>query len=76
MSRLGATVIDKDDDPMIGTLLEADIPGFGISRFLQVLCGTGRTFSLCVPVDMTSALEANAWTYELSPEELKWEFRT
>lgn len=74
---LGAKVIDDDGDPEIGTLVEVDIPDIGTERFLRVLCGTGREFALLVPPDMTTALEANAWTYALQPEELlELEIRT
>ena len=63
---LNAKVIDSDDDPMIGNLLEVDIPDIGRERFLQVLCGTGRTFAIPVPPTMKTALEAQAWTYDMN----------
>lgn len=62
---LNAKVIDSDDDPMIGNLVEVDIPEIGPERFLQVLCGTGRTFAIPVPPTMRTALEAQAWTYDM-----------
>jgi hypothetical protein len=68
---LNATIIDADDDPMIGNLLEVDIPDIGKEKFLQVLCGTQRTFCLPVPPDMQTALEANAWTFNLEPDMLR-----
>ena len=68
---LDARVIDEDEDPQIGTLLEVDIPDIGRERFLQVLCGTGRSFALPVPPDVSTALEANAWTYDIPPDLLK-----
>lgn len=71
LSSLSARVIDQDDDPMIGTLLEADLPDSPNTRFLRVLCGTGRTFALCVPPTMTTAREANAWTYSFEGERAK-----
>jgi hypothetical protein len=71
LDALDSTVIDEDEDPMIGTLLEVDIPEIGREKFLRVVCGTGRTFCLCVPPDMTTALAANAWTYNLSPSDLR-----
>jgi hypothetical protein len=46
------------------------------ARFLRVRCGTGRTFALRVPVSMQTALQANAWTYSLTPEEYNLEART
>ena len=75
LATLNARVIDADD-PEIGELLEAEIPGSGKERFLRVRCGTGRTFVLPVPRDMKTALEANGWTYGISTCEYKPEVRT
>ena len=71
LSSLDYKVIDSDPDPMIGDLLEVDIPEIGRERFLQVVCGTGRTFALPVPPKMKTALEANAWTYGVEPDLLR-----
>ncbi|WP_425403877.1 DUF6745 domain-containing protein [Hwanghaeella sp.] len=76
LSALETRVIQADDDPMIGELVEAEIPEIGRERFLRVLCGTGRRFALPVPPGMTSALAANAWTYGLEAAELNPEVRT
>lgn len=76
LEELDAKVIDTNKDPQIGVLLEATIPEIGRERFLKVVCGTGRTFALPVPPNMKTALEANAWTYGLSPEEYAPEVRT
>jgi hypothetical protein len=65
MDELNAKVIDRDDDPEVGCLLEADIPDSGKERFLDVRCGTGRRFVLPVPPHCKTALEASAWTYGL-----------
>lgn len=74
---LNAKVIDKDDDPQIGTLLEVNHENLGGSeKFLQVQCGTGRTFALPVPPEMSTAREANAWTYNLTANEFNIEVRT
>ncbi len=70
LRELKSEVIDADDDPSIGTLLEVEIPDIGKEKFLQVLCGTGRTFALPVPPNMKTALEANAWTYGLDGKDL------
>ncbi len=70
LKELNAVVVDKDGDPMIGTLIEVDIPDIGREKFLRVLCGTGREFALPVPPEMKTALEANAWTYDINPNEL------
>ena len=73
--------VDVDPDPQIGTLLRAKIPNTdggapAEMMFLRVQCGTGREFALPVPPDMTTARQANAWTYGLSPDELRPEVRT
>ena len=77
LNLLNARIIDEDKDPMIGTLVEVDIPDIGREKFIRVLCGTGRSFALPVPPEMTTALEANAWTYDLDGDVLrKLEVRT
>ena len=70
IKKLKSKVIDKDDDPEIGTLLEVNLPDVGKERFLRVKCGTGRTFVLAVPPTVKTALEANAWTFDIDPKEL------
>jgi hypothetical protein len=62
---IGAKVIDCDEDPEIGILLEASLPDAPHERFLKVRCGTGRTFVLPVPPTVKTALEANAWTFDI-----------
>jgi hypothetical protein len=77
LKELKSVVIDQDEDPMIGTLLEVDIPDVGTEKFLHVLCGTNREFAIPVPPDMKTALEANCWTYGFEQGELRdLEFRT
>lgn len=71
LNALNAKVIDTDPDPQIGTLVEVDIPEIGKERFIRVLCGTGREFAIPVPPDMQTALDANAWTYDIDPGLLK-----
>lgn len=71
LRELNSKVIDSDVDPMIGNLLEVDIPDIGREKFLQVLCGTGRTFAIPVPPECKTALEANAWTFGVEPEMLR-----
>jgi len=71
LNELNANVVDTDPDPQIGTLVEVDIPDIGKERFIRVLCGTGREFAIPVPPDMKTALEANAWTYDIDPDLLK-----
>jgi len=70
LRELNSVVIDNDYDPQIGTLLEVDIPDIGKEKFLKVLCGTGREFAIPVPPEMKTALEANAWTFNIDPNML------
>ena len=65
LHELNAKVLDADDDPQIGSLLEVSLPDSGKERFLQVKCGTGRDFAIPVPREITTAIEAQAWTYGL-----------
>jgi len=76
LGRLDARTIQADDDPGIGELVEVEIPEIGRERFLRVTCGTGRRFALPVPPHVTTALEANAWTYGLDADAYKPEVRT
>ena len=77
LKTLKAKLIDRDPDPQIGELIEVRLPRIGRSRFLRVLCGTGRLFALPVPPGMRTALEANAWTYQIPPDLMRRkEFRT
>jgi hypothetical protein len=69
LQRLDTKVINTSRDPAIGTLLEVNLPDAGPARFLRVRCGTGREFVLPVPVEMRTALEANAWGYDI-PQKL------
>jgi hypothetical protein len=75
LEHVEARVINVDT-PDIGTLLEADLPDAGPARFLKVQCGTGRTFALAVPLEMSTARQANAWTYGLDAHQLNLEVRT
>ncbi len=76
LEHVSAKTIDKDKDPEIGELLEADLPDSNGSRFLRVHCGTGRDFVLPVPAEMKTARQANAWTYDIPATQLKPEVRT
>lgn len=69
IQQLNSVVIDEDGDPEIGTLLEVDIPEIGREKFLRVKCGTGRMFCIPVPPDMKTAIEAQAWTWDLTVED-------
>jgi hypothetical protein len=71
LEELGARTIDEDPDPMIGTLLEVDLPDAPGARFVRVRCGTGRDFALPVPPELETAAEANAWTYGIDAVALR-----
>jgi hypothetical protein len=77
LKALDAKIIDTDNDPEIGELVEVEIPEIGREKFLRVLCGTGRQFALPVPPEMTTALEAQAWTWGMDGDSfIKPEIRT
>jgi len=63
LDSLKSKIIDTDDDPLIGTLVEVNLPDLGKEKFLKVLCGTGREFAIPVPKNMKTAIQANAWTF-------------
>jgi len=71
LAHVPTTVVDTDDNPQIGTLLRADLPDAPGSQFLRVQCGTGRVFVLSVPPDCRTALQANAWTYDMTEDVFK-----
>ena len=73
------TILDEDDDPTIGKLLEIDLGGeFGKQRLLYVLCATGRYFALPAFTHnqetgepITTALQANAYSWRIDPQLFK-----
>jgi hypothetical protein len=71
LNDLDIKIINVDPDPQIGTLVEVNLPDAPRERFLRVLCGTGRTFVIPVPNHVQTALEANAWTYDIPTDLLK-----
>jgi hypothetical protein len=73
---LRPTIVDVDGDPEIGVLMRVDLPDAPGSQFLKVRCGTKREFCLPVPAEMRTARQANAWTFQLEPNELQLEVRT
>jgi len=76
IDELEGQLIDKDVDPEIGELLRVNLPDSGEENFLRVACGTGRKFAIPVPLEMETALQANAWTWGLEPHQYKPEVRT
>ena len=73
---LDGQTIDKDNDPEIGELISVCFPEGEVENFLRVTCGTGREFVMPVPSEMETALQANAWTWGLEPDQYKPEVRT
>ena len=72
---LPQTVIDKDDDPVIGELIQVDdMPDTdGPEYYLKARCGTGRVICMNVTPSVVeegcrTALEAGASTYRLPPD--------
>ena len=78
LTELDAKVIDQDEDPEIGTLLECVLPDAGKELFLRVRCGTGREFALIATNSRAkTALEAQAWMHNLDVRSfIKPEIRT
>ena len=76
LRELDAKVIDKHESPLIGTLLEVNLPDSGPEKFLHVHCPTQREFAIPVPAEMKTAHEANAATWNLRPEEYAPEIET
>jgi hypothetical protein len=73
LSAVKCKSIHKDE---YGELLVVDLPQAPSSKFVRVVCGTGRTFVLPVPQEMKSAHEAVAWTYGLDRKEYQPKVRT
>ena len=63
LRELGAKTIHKHDNPLVGELLEVDIPDVGRERFLRIQCGTAREFALPVPPETETATQAQAWLH-------------
>lgn len=71
LKELSARTIDTDEDPMIGELLEVELPDVGREKFLRVLCGTGREFAIPMPPHVKTALEGNSWSYGVDTQVLR-----
>ncbi len=80
MTGVDYKVLDTDPDPQIGQLVEVSVTDENgrntEMKLLKVECGTGREFYVVPPQGATTALEANAGTWQLKPEEYKPEIRT
>ena len=71
LRELRAVTIQKDEDPMMGELLEVHIPDIGKEKFLRVRCGTGREFAIPMPPHIKTALEGNSWSYGVDTQVIK-----
>lgn len=77
LSVSNAELVDKDDDPHIGTLWrkpqedDEDIYMLEVRNATPQADGTWKTYVLRVPPTMESALQANAWTFNCDPKEYK-----
>ena len=75
ISELGGRVIDADQDPEIGSVVELDLPEIGPRRFLRMRCATGRWFAEGIDPDMPTPpgfslpVCAHAHRYRLHPAE-------
>lgn len=68
LRELDAHEIDRHANPMIGTLVQVQLPYLGKRRFLRVMCGTGREFALRVPLHVHTAIEAQSLIQRIPPE--------
>lgn len=63
LEALGMRVLDENPNPMLGKLVEVDLPNAPKSKFLIAKCGTGRTIAVPASMDAKTALEAGAMSY-------------
>lgn len=76
LDALNSKVIDTDDDPTIGMLVEVDLPDSGKERFLVAMDpNVEKQVCLPVPPSVRTALEANSWTYGIDAYEFKPDLR-
>ena len=71
VDELGAETIDKSEDHEIGELIWVTLPTSKPEKFLRGKFGTGRDFVIPVPLEMMTALQANAWMLGREPHEYK-----
>lgn len=70
LRELKAKTIDRDDDPLIGELVQVTLPDLATpAKFLRVRCGTGRAFAIGIPPHINNALDAQAWIVGLDPKD-------
>jgi hypothetical protein len=63
LEALGMRELDCNPNPMIGRLVEVDLPNAPGSKFLVAKCGTGRTIAVSIHQDAKTALQAGAMSY-------------
>jgi len=77
-----AILVDKDDDPYIGTLWrkpqedDEDIYMLEVRNSTPEADDSHKTYVLRVPPTMETALQANAWTFNISPKDYKPELQS
>lgn len=71
-----AELLDQHEDPQIGSLYRAQIPGLGPVHVHIYQCGTGRTMGDPVPRYVTTAMQAEEVSYEVEADAYAPEFRT
>lgn len=70
-----AELVDRDPDPQIGTLWvkhqddDEDIFMLEMRNSTQEQDGSYKTYVIRVPPNMTTARQANAWSYQCEPDE-------
>jgi hypothetical protein len=69
INELSPVVLDEDKDPLIGRLIEVELPDHGKQKFIHAKCGTGREVAVMADRDATTILEAQASSYGLSVED-------
>lgn len=65
VAALNPRVLDEDADPLIGRLIEVDLPDHGPQKFIHARCGTGREVAVMADRNATTILEAQAASYGL-----------
>ncbi len=61
LDELNARTISKHPNPMIGEVVEVEIPDIGRERFLRAMCGTRREFAMPIPPDISDPEKAQAF---------------
>ncbi|GAB4351402.1 MAG: hypothetical protein Kow0026_08440 [Oricola sp.] len=71
INALNARVLDEDEDPQIGRLVEVDLPDHGPQKFIHARCGTGREIAIMADANAKTVLEAQAASYGLKASDFQ-----